>query len=342
MTKLLIAGPCSAESRDQVYNTALELKSCNIDYFRAGIWKPRTRPGGFEGIGVSGLKWLQEIQEEIGVKVITEIAQPEHIELCLAHNIRAFWIGARSTSNPFSITKLADALKNMDVTVGIKNPISSDLDLWIGAIERIQQAGIKNIFAIHRGFYQNNKNKYRNNPIWGIPIELKRRFPKLKIICDPSHIGGNPNLIQTLSQQSMDLLFDGLMIESHINPKGALTDAFQQIKPARLKKILNELILKNHESYDVRYLFDLENFRRKIDSCDYEIMDYLKLRMDAVKTIGKIKNEKNISALQPNRWKQLIADRIKHAHTLGLPEDLILKIFINIHEESLKLQSGIK
>lgn len=341
---LLITGPCSAESRTQIYETALNLKDVNPNndfLFRAGIWKPRTRPGGFEGIGVMGLRWLSEVQDKLGIEVITEVAEPEHVKLCLDHGITHFWIGARSTSNPFSIAKIADALKGYNVTVGIKNPISPDLNLWIGAIERIKQADVTDIFAIHRGFYKTEKSEYRNNPEWGVPIELKRKFPHMKVICDPSHITGDAQLIKGVAQVAMDLLFDGLMIESHVRPENALTDSFQQIRPWELKVILDSIVMRKKSTNDESFLSGIHWARKRIDSIDHDMLKLLQKRMDTVAVIGKNKKQENLPIIQPERWNALLKDRLKYGVELGLSEILIKKIFESIHVESLKTQSDI-
>ena len=336
--KIIISGPCSAESFEQVIDTATALKQAGVDIFRAGLWKPRTKPGGFEGVGGEGLQWLAYVQNKMHLDVITEVAQPEHIQPCIDHGISKMWIGARTTSNPFSVSELAKKLRGRNVIVGIKNPISPDIDLWIGAIERIKEAGVQKVFAIHRGFYTNN-GKYRNNPVWSIPIELKRRFPDMDIVCDPSHICGNKELIPSITQRSMDLLFNGLMIESHIQPETALTDAKQQLTPSELQHLLKNVIIVQDSSQNSEYLSRLSILRSQIDVIDDEILDMLQTRMVVSRYIGEIKGKEGTSILQPGRWTDVLNDRIFKGVKLGLSEKTIRNIFENIHEESINIQA---
>jgi len=337
----IISGPCSAESRQQILTTAFQLKQIGINLFRAGIWKPRTRPGSFEGVGEKGLEWLQEVQEEYGLQVLTEVAQPEHVDLCLKYGINTMWIGARTTANPFSMTKLADSLNNPHITVGIKNPISPDLDLWIGAIERIQQTDAKKVFVIHRGFYQNSDSKYRNDPIWKIPLKIKKIFPELKILCDPSHICGNRKLIPQIAQQAIDLQFDGLMIESHINPSKALTDVKQQLTPSQLRETFDNLVRKAVTSIDKQYTATIQQMRAIIDTVDNEVIDLLVKRMKIVEVIGRSKKEQQVATLQPNRWADVLEKRIDYGSDLGLSDKFITEVFETIHEEALKRQTQL-
>ncbi len=338
---LIIAGPCSAESEDQIYQTALKLSNLNIKIFRAGIWKPRTRPGNFEGVGTDGLKWLSRVKKELGLLVATEVANTFHVEAALKNEIDILWIGARTSANPFAVQEIADAIKGVNIPVLIKNPVNPDLDLWIGAIERINKAGIKKIIAIHRGFSSYDKSIYRNNPHWEIPIELKRRIPDIFIIVDPSHISGNKKLLFEVSQRAMDLNFDGLMIESHINPSKALSDAGQQITPKELDKMLSKLVIRRSELNDNNYIHILGELRSQIDIIDHDILDVLEKRMTVVEKIGRLKKEKNISILQTKRWDEILTKKLKESPKKGLNAEFILKIFEAIHQESINHQSKI-
>ncbi|HXH20040.1 MAG TPA: bifunctional 3-deoxy-7-phosphoheptulonate synthase/chorismate mutase type II [Chitinophagales bacterium] len=337
----LIAGPCSAETEEQVMETARSLKPLNIALFRSGIWKPRTRPGAFEGIGAVGLKWLQRVKHETGLRVAVEVAKTKHVELCLKHGIDVLWIGARSTVNPFTVQEIADALKGVDIPVMVKNPVNPDLNLWIGAMERIQNAGIKNVLAIHRGFSSIEKTKYRNQPMWEIPIELKGYYPGLPMICDPSHICGRRDLLQQVAQQAMDLNFDGLMIETHPHPDKAWSDREQQVTPEGLKMLLENLNIREKGVTTKKLKATLEELRELVDKHDDELIRALKERMDVIEQIGLFKKENNIAVLQPERWHEIAHTRTELAKELGLSDELILKIFQLIHQESIRQQTEI-
>lgn len=339
---VIIAGPCSAESEDQVINTAHHLcATIDVSLFRAGIWKPRTRPGSFEGLGEVALPWLRRVKNEFGIPVCTEVANPYHVELALKYEIDALWIGARTTTSPFAVQEIASAVSGTDIPILIKNPISSDLNLWVGAIERFSQAKIKKLAAIHRGFSTSLDSRYRNSPIWKNPIELKLLIPNLPIICDPSHIAGDRSLISEVCQRAIDLNFDGLMIESHHNPDLALSDKKQQINPQTLKRILSELSYKTEYSPNKNFEIELESLREKIDQIDYELLGNLKMRMEIVKQIGKAKRENKVTPLQKNRIEYLLKQRSDKARALGLSEEFIREIFSFIHSESLKSQTEI-
>ncbi len=335
---LIIAGPCSAESRQQVLETAEQIqKHTSANIFRAGIWKPRSRPGSFEGIGEEGLKWLQEVQQTTGMMTATEVAHPHHIELALKYGVNILWIGARTTSNPFSVQEIAESIKGVDIPVFIKNPINPDVSLWIGAIERILNTGNTKVAAIHRGFYPYEETKFRNIPKWEIPIEVKRNYPELPIICDPSHISGNVDYIQDICQKALDLNFDGLMIETHIHPKEALSDAQQQVTPEVLRNILNQLTVRNsNELTD-----ELQQYREQIDSIDQQLLEMLAQRMDVIKRIGEYKRGRNITILQLRRWENIIKTRTLFGQKTGLDKDFVNDILQLIHKESIKEQNRI-
>lgn len=336
---ITIAGPCSAESLEQVLDTAQQIKSkTKAHIFRAGIWKPRTRPGHFEGVGLEGLKWLAEVKKRTGLPCATEIAKPSHTEAALKHDIDVLWIGARTVSNPFSMQEIADSLKGTNIPVFIKNPINPDLGLWIGAIERIAHAGISKIAAIHRGFYPFEETKYRNIPKWEVPIELKRRFHNLPIICDPSHISGQSNLIKEVSQKAYDLNLDGLMIETHNNPTAALSDAKQQIDIDQLKSLLNTLIIRSTPAETEK---DLLQFREQIDSIDHQMLDLLAQRMSVINKIGEYKLDQNLTIFQLRRWEKILKTRAEYGKKLGLDKAFILAILELMHKESIQIQNVI-
>lgn len=338
----IIAGPCSAESEEQVLATANALKNIEcVNVFRSGIWKPRTRPETFEGVGDEGLKWLQKVKEETGLLVTTEVAQAEHVEKCLEAGIDIIWIGARTTANPFSVQTIADALKGIDIPVMVKNPINPDINLWIGALERVAKAGVKKIAAVHRGFYPFEETSLRNIPKWEIPIELKRHFNNLPIICDPSHIAGNRIDIQDISQRALDLNMDGLMIESHISPDNALSDAQQQITPKNLENILNKLVYRNPNVESEELLDRLAQYREQIDSIDYQILELLAQREKITKDIGKHKHANNIAVFQLKRWEQIFRTRNELGEKLGLKKDFLKKLLQLIHKESIHTQIDI-
>ncbi len=339
---LIIAGPCSAETEEQTMETARLIKETGkATIFRAGIWKPRTRPNSFEGIGVTGLKWLKQVKQEYGLAVGTEVATEKHVYEALKYGVDVLWIGARTAVNPFAVQEVADALQGVDVTVLVKNPINPDLDLWIGAIERIHQAGITKIGAIHRGFSSYEKTAYRNLPNWQMPIELRRRIPEIPLICDPSHIGGDTIYLYEISQKAMDLNYDGLMIETHINPAKAWSDAKQQITPNELTELLSRLILRLPVSNDSKFLDILGELRSRIDIFDDQLMDILEQRMKVAETIGKYKKENNITILQTSRWDQIIRKAIEKGDKKGLSADFIDKLFKAIHQESINHQTKV-
>ena len=338
---LIIAGPCSAETEEQMLEIAKNLKNNEIDFFRAGIWKPRTRPGGFEGVGEIGLNWLKKVKEITGLKTATEVANRDHIKLALEYDIDLLWIGARTTVNPFIVQEIADELKGTDKIVLVKNPVNPDLALWIGALERLKMAGIEKLGAIHRGFSSYEKSKYRNIPEWQIPIELKNIFPNLPIICDPSHISGNRELISEISQTALDLNFDGLMIESHCSPEKAWSDAQQQITPETLSEMLQKLVLRRENTEEIDFQIQLKTLRPQIDILDEQLLDLIRKRMEIADNIGKLKKQKNISVLQNKRWNEIIERMKILGKEKNLSEELILRIFKAIHQESIDRQENI-
>lgn len=334
---LVIAGPCSAETEEQVMTTARQLAEKGCHNFRAGVWKPRTKPGGFEGKGEEALPWLQRVKKETGMLVSTEVAKPEHVELCLKYGIDILWIGARTTANPFAMQDLADALKGTDIPVFVKNPVNPDLELWIGAMERINQAGIKRMAAIHRGFSSFDKKIYRNLPMWQIPMELHRRIPNLPIICDPSHIGGRRELIAPLCQQAMDLGFDGLIVESHCSPDEAWSDAKQQVTPEVLDYILSLLIVRDeHVTTE-----GINMLRKQVDELDNELMNLLSKRMRVCREIGQYKKEHNMTVFQANRYSEILDKRGAQGCLLGMSPEFIAQVFESVHEESVRQQVEI-
>lgn len=339
---LIISGPCGAESLDQLLKTAQQLKEINkVSLFRAGVWKPRTRPNSFEGKGEQALQWLTEVKKQFGFKITVEVANAQHTELALKYGVDVLWIGARTTANPFSVQEIADAIKGIDVPVMIKNPIHADLQLWIGAIERIYNSGISKIAAIHRGFHFYGKTKYRNKPFWQIPIELRTLFPNLPIICDSSHISGNKELISSVSQKALDLGMNGLMIETHYNPELALSDASQQFTPSQLNQLLSKLVLRNQLSDDELITNKLADFRKIIDEIDDELLNVLKKRMQIIEKIALHKKEQNISIFQLGRWQEILRTRVQWADKIGVSRQHIEKICILLHEESIRLQNKL-
>ena len=338
----IIAGPCSAETEEQVMETAGALKDLHIDLFRAGIWKPRTRPGSFEGKGVEALKWLQEVKKIYGLRVTIEVAEPAHVESALMYGVDVLWIGARTTVNPFQVQHIADALKGIDIPIMVKNPVNPDIDLWHGAIERFEKAGITQIAAIHRGFSgYNTPSTYRNQPNWAIPIELKRRMPQLPIFSDPSHISGRRDKIAEVSQKAMDMGFDGLMIETHPNPDEALSDSKQQITPQTLRNILQELVVRSHDPADMTKRNELEFLRQLMDSLDSEIIDMIAKRMELSDRMAEVKKACNITVYQPERWREIVASRGAKALSLMLPPEFIIDVYEKIHDESIRRQLTI-
>lgn len=334
----IIGGPCSAETYEQVMNTARALSQIpQVKVFRAGIWKPRTRPSAFEGVGQTGLQWLQQVKAETNLLAAVEVANPNHVEECLKHEIDILWIGARTVVNPFSVQEIAEAIKGTNIPVMVKNPVHPDIGLWLGALERFNRAGIKKLIAIHRGFYYYKHSMYRNQPMWEIPIELKRLVPQLPIFCDPSHICGNREILLPVSQKALDLEMNGLMIESHIHPEIALTDAKQQITPESLQKLLSQLNIRCSKG-SVEFESRLEMLRREIDKMDAEFLDVLQKRMKIVDEIGKYKKANNITILQIQRWSEIISDRLAIGNKMGFNEEFLLQILQLIHEESIKRQ----
>jgi len=334
---IVIAGPCSAETEEQVLQTAKLLADKNIKLFRAGIWKPRTKPGGFEGVGVKGLSWLKLVKEETGMYVSTEVATAKHTYEALKAGIDILWIGARTAANPFAVQEIADALRGVDIPVLVKNPVNPDLELWIGALERIYNAGIRRLGAIHRGFSSYEKKIYRNLPQWHIPIELRRRIPNLPLFCDPSHIGGKRELIASISQQAMDLNFNGLVIESHCSPDEAWSDASQQVTPDVLEYILKLLVIRK----SIQTTENLSLLRNQIDDCDTQLIEILAKRLRISKEIGTYKKEHNISVLQTGRYNEILNKRGIQGESCGLDAEFIKQLFETIHEESVRQQIEI-
>ncbi|HEY9551846.1 MAG TPA: bifunctional 3-deoxy-7-phosphoheptulonate synthase/chorismate mutase type II [Prevotella sp.] len=334
---IVIAGPCSAETEEQVLTTARQLKQKGCHMFRAGVWKPRTKPGGFEGKGKEALPWMKRVKEETGMLITTEVATPEHVELCLKYGMDILWVGARTSANPFAMQALADALRGVDIPVFVKNPVNPDLELWIGAMERLNQAGIKRLAAIHRGFSSYDKKIYRNLPMWQIAIELRRRIPELPIICDPSHIGGRRELIAPLCQQAMDLGMDGLIVESHCDPDKAWSDAKQQVTPDVLDYILSLLVVRNEHSTTE----GLRQLRGQIDELDNQLMDLLAKRLRVCREIGQYKKEHNMTVLQSSRYNEILEKRGAQGSLCGLSPECVARIFEEIHEESVRQQLEI-
>lgn len=339
---LLIAGPCSLETEEQALSTARELaKDPRVHVIRGGVWKPRTRPGTFEGIGSIGLEWLRKIREETGLMVGTEVANAQHAEEALKADIDVLWIGARSTTSPFVVQEIADVLKGCDKVVMVKNPMTPDLALWMGAIERLSAVGLKKLVAIHRGFSPYQETKYRNYPGWKTYIELRRSMPNLPIICDPSHIAGKREFVGEISQKAFDMGFDGLMIESHIDPSCALSDAAQQFTPADLAKLIDKLVIRQQNTDDAEYGNKLEQLRSRIDALDTELMELLSTRSEIVTQIAQYKKANNVMALQINRWSQMMNNRLSVAHQLELNETFIKILFQLIHEDSVRQQTEL-
>jgi chorismate mutase len=338
---LVVAGPCSAETEDQVLKIAHELKDSDVNYFRAGIWKPRTRPGNFEGVGALGLKWLQKVKAETGMKTATEVANAAHVKLALEHDIDLLWIGARSTVSPFIVQEIADALEGTDKIVLVKNPVNPDLALWLGGIERLYSANIKKLGVIHRGFSTYEKTRYRNNPEWQIPIELQNRFPDLPLIGDPSHITGKRNMIHEVSQTALDLNFDGLMIETHYDPDNAWSDAAQQVTPTVLIQMMEDLKIRKSTDTEVEYRNALNTLRTQIDVVDHQLIEMLGKRMQVADAIGALKKEKNVAILQSRRWNEILGKMILEGEENNLSEEFILRVFKAIHQESINHQKKI-
>ena len=338
---LVIAGPCSAETEAQVLKIAHELKDSDVNYYRAGIWKPRTRPGNFEGVGALGLKWLQKVKAETGLKTATEVANRAHVELALEHDIDLLWIGARSTVSPFIVQEIADALQGTDKIVLIKNPVNPDLALWLGAVERLKSANIQNLGVIHRGFSTYGKSKYRNNPEWQLAIELQTKFPDLPLINDPSHITGKRDMVFDVSQTALDLNFDGLMIETHTDPDNAWSDAAQQINPETLIQYTKDLKIRKESITEADYTKELQKLRAQIDVADNQLLENLGKRMLVAEAIGQLKKEKNVAVLQSKRWNEILGKMVLDGEQHNLSEEFILKLFKAIHQESINHQKQI-
>lgn len=339
---LIISGPCSAESESQVMQTAMALKKLGrVHVLRAGIWKPRTRPSAFEGIGSAALAWVRAAGKATGLPTAIEVASSRHVEEALKAGIDILWVGARSSANPFAVQDIADTLRGTDTPVLVKNPINPDIELWIGALERINRAGITKLGAIHRGFSTFERTQYRNKPDWEIPIEMKRRIPGLPIICDPSHICGRTDLLQAVSQTAMDLNFDGLMIESHVRPKEALSDAKQQLTPEETGILLSHLVFRKETIDDVLTRTQLEELRERIDKIDHDVLDIMAERMSVAEQIGAYKKQNNITILQTSRWDEIVHTRLEEGQSKNLTKEFVMKLFEIIHQESIGHQSKV-
>ena len=338
---MCIAGPCSAETEEQVMETARGLHAFGIHVFRAGIWKPRTHPGSFEGVGTPGLQWLRKVKETFGMKVCTEVASEKHLQDCLRSGVDMVWIGARTSANPFVMQEIADALTGTDIPVLVKNPVSPDLDLWVGALERLNRAGIRKLGVIHRGFSTSASIPYRNDPGWKIAIELRTRYPRMVFFADPSHMGGDRKYLQELSQRAMDLGLDGLMVESHCNPSCAWSDARQQLTPQALRTLLESLIIRDNTSDNEAYREGIDALRARIDVLDESLLRLLGDRMEVSRSIGRYKKDHNVAILQAGRWEQLLSDMVAGAAALGISEEAIRGIMTAIHEESVRVQNQV-
>lgn len=339
---IIISGPCSAETETQMLETAIRLaKTGKVDMLRAGIWKPRTKPGLFEGNGIIALPWLAKAKQITGLPTTVEVATAKHVEDALKFDVDMLWIGARTTVNPFSVQEVADALRGLDIPVLIKNPIHPDLELWSGAIERLQKAGLSQLGIIHRGFSSYGNTEYRNAPMWHLPIEMKRRYPGMPLICDPSHICGNRSLLQQVAQRSIDLDFDGLMLESHIDPDNAWSDAKQQVTPERLLEMLTELVWRNENTTEEEFITALTTLREQINQVDDELLTLLGQRMKLSDQIGEYKKNNNITILQTNRWNEILERAFKKGDTLGLTNEFIIKYFDAVHLESIHHQNKV-
>lgn len=338
----VVAGPCSAETEEQVMETAKGLKEMGINVYRAGIWKPRTHPGSFEGVGAPGLKWMQRAKKEYGLKISTEVASEKHVFECLKYGVDLVWLGARTTANPFLVQEIADALKDTDIPVLVKNPVNPDIDLWIGALERLNRAGIRKLGVIHRGFSTADKIKYRNDPQWQMAIELRSRHPELPFFVDPSHMAGSKEYIQELSQRSLDLGFEGLMIESHCNPSCALSDAKQQLTPDELSDLLyNKITVRDSDSDSKEWKENIDQLRAKIDILDENLLYTLGARMKVSRQIGEYKRANNVAILQTSRWDKVLAKVVAKGQEYDLPEDFIKEVFNAIHEASVEIQNKV-
>ena len=336
----LIAGPCSAESENQLLSIAKAVEG-TADVFRAGVWKPRTKPNSFEGVGKDALPWLKTIQQETTLKIATEVATAKHVELCLESGVDMLWIGARTTVNPFYVQEIAEALRGVDIPVFVKNPIHPELGLWLGAFERLHKVGVKQLAAIHRGFYSYEKVAFRNDPKWEIPIKLREEVRDLPIICDPSHIAGKSALVGDIAQTAMDINLDGLMIETHHNPSAALSDAEQQVTPKELNSIMNNLVLRDTKLRDEEFKGRLLNFRNQIDNFDTKIIELLDNRKQVVEHIANFKNENKLTIFQIDRWFEILNTRKENASLLGVDEQMVEEIFALIHKYSILTQTKI-
>jgi len=336
----LIAGPCSAESENQLLTIAKAVEG-TVDVFRAGVWKPRTKPNSFEGVGKEALSWLKTIQQETSLKVVTEVATAKHVELCLESGVDMLWIGARTTVNPFYVQEIAEALRGVDVPVFVKNPIHPELGLWLGAFERLHKVGVKQLAAIHRGFYSYERVAFRNDPKWEIPIKLREEIRDLPILCDPSHIAGKAALVEDIAQTAMDINLDGLMIETHHNPSVALSDAEQQVTPIELNSIMNNLVLRDTKLRDEEFKGQLLNFRNQIDNFDTKIIELLNNRKQVVEHIANFKNENRLTIFQIERWFEILNTRKENANLLGVDEQMVEEIFALIHKYSILTQTKI-
>ncbi|MEY3368805.1 MAG: hypothetical protein RI973_1960 [Bacteroidota bacterium] len=338
---VLIAGPCSAETEEQVMETARDLAPQGVALYRAGIWKPRTRPGAFEGVGTVGLGWLRRVKQETGLPTTTEVANTQHVFEALKYGIDVLWIGARTTVNPFSVQEIADALQGVDIPVLIKNPVNADLKLWMGAIERIHKAGIRRIAAVHRGFSQHGDSRFRNAPLWQLPLELRRRFPDLQIICDHSHICGRRDTLAAIAQRALDLNYDGLMTEVHPRPDEAWSDAEQQLTPFQYKEMVDHLIVRQETTDNKEFLESLVTLRHQIDDIDEQLLQLLGQRMGLASQIGAFKKRNNISIFQAGRWNEIVEQMTEKGNRLGLSSDFVTVILHAIHQESIRCQERV-
>lgn len=335
----IIAGPCSAESREEVLSSAAALKALGVETFRAGLWKPRTSPSSFEGVGAVGLPWLMEVRDTLGMRVATEVASPDHVKACLAAGLDLVWLGARTTANPFLVQEIADSLAGSEgVTVMVKNPVNPELELWAGAIERLRGAGLTDIVAVHRGFSSFEKLRYRNNPLWQIPVQLRGRFPGFRMLCDPSHIAGDATLVPEVAQKALDLGFDGLMVEVHPDPEKALSDSSQQLSPRDFEAMAASLKVRKAGSTDAAFNERLCALRAHIDEIDDSLVSLLADRMAASREIGELKKSGGVAIVQSSRWEEVLSSALALGRSRGLPEDLVRDLFTLLHEASISVQ----
>ena len=338
---MCIAGPCSAESEEQVMETARGLSAFGIHVFRAGIWKPRTHPGSFEGVGTPGLKWMRRVKQELGMKVCTEVASEKHVLECIKYGVDMIWIGARTSANPFLMQEIADALEGTDMPVLVKNPVNPDLDLWVGALERLNRAGLRKLGVIHRGFSTSEPIPYRNDPGWKIAIALRTRYPQLAFFADPSHMAGDRKYLLELSQRAMDLGLDGLMVESHCDPSCALSDAKQQLTPPALQQMLESLVIRENTSDNQDYKEGIDQLRAQIDVIDENLLWLLRSRMDISRKIGAYKRSHNVAILQAGRWDSLLSAMVEKGKAYGLSPEVIKGVMNAIHDESVRVQNDV-